>query len=285
MKDENVTRLRQLLDRVAASRRLSGDEQEQIHDAATAEVARFPREGILSAFDLAAGRNKSRRRAVLDLLYPFADLPEVADRLKMWLSDPDARTRSRAIWIIGNRELRGLAPLLNRIMLQDADVSCRRAAISAAGRLLSSANLGTLLDLATGDDPQLNSPLVYALKSFATQECGPFLQRMFAESPDDRLPLPPPDQGLSALRELGRLRSRKDTRIAAAWGLAKLGDRQAESYLTAMLHDPASRGPGYFDPGHSLRAAQALCDIYSWPFEWHERFVAVTIARISERQT
>lgn len=29
-----------------------------------------------------------------------------------------------------------------------------------------------------------------------------------------------------------------------------------------------------------LRAAQALCDIYDWPFEWNKAYVAETVARV-----
>src|SRR5437667_316712 len=80
-----------------------GDEQGKIHDAIAAEIAGFPREGILDAFDQAAGRSRSRRRAVLFFLYPFADQPEVVDRLRAWLSDPDPESRRIVVQIIGGR--------------------------------------------------------------------------------------------------------------------------------------------------------------------------------------
>ena len=40
------------------------------------------------------------------------------------------------------------------------------------------------------------------------------------------------------------------------------------------------RGPTFSEPGQSLRAAQALCDIYEWPFEWNKSYVAKTVARV-----
>lgn len=37
----------------------------------------------------------------------------------------------------------------------------------------------------------------------------------------------------------------------------------------------------YSNPGESLRAAQALCDIHQWPFEWEKSNVAKTAARVT----
>jgi hypothetical protein len=57
-------------------------------------------------------------------------------------------------------------------------------------------------------------------------------------------------------------------RIHAAWGLGKLGDEEAIRYLADMLDDPEVETPTSYDPGQSLRAAQALCDLRGWPFRW-----------------
>jgi hypothetical protein len=43
-----------------------------------------------------------------------------------------------------------------------------------------------------------------------------------------------------------------------------------------MLDDPDEYGDTYFRPGESLRAAQAVCDIRGWAFEWHKSSVAKT---------
>ncbi len=47
-----------------------------------------------------------------------------------------------------------------------------------------------------------------------------------------------------------------------------------------MLDDPeVEPPPTSFDPGESLRAAQALCDIRGWPFRWERAWVAKTRER------
>jgi hypothetical protein len=46
-----------------------------------------------------------------------------------------------------------------------------------------------------------------------------------------------------------------------------------------MLDDPAKETPTRYDPGESLRAAQALCDIHGWPFEWDASWVDKTKRR------
>jgi hypothetical protein len=71
----------------------------------------------------------------------------------------------------------------------------------------------------------------------------------------------------------------REVRVFAAWGLGKLGDEQAVHYLADMLDDPEVRTPTSHDPGESLRAAQALCDVCGWPFEWSRHGVDRTRRR------
>jgi hypothetical protein len=68
----------------------------------------------------------------------------------------------------------------------------------------------------------------------------------------------------------------------AAWGLGKLGDRNAYEYLTEMLDDPQVKTENTFEPGESIRAAQAIADINGWDFEWHKNAVALIKHRLAE---
>jgi len=93
--------------------------------------------------------------------------------------------------------------------------------------------------------------LVIAAKEFATEEFRQFLERVFAESEEDRLPVDWPEGPLAdsgdpavmvGLKAISQAQSRKSTRIFAAWGLGRLGDQHAVAYLIQMLHDPCGRG-------------------------------------------
>lgn len=68
----------------------------------------------------------------------------------------------------------------------------------------------------------------------------------------------------------------------ALWGLAALGDRTAVRALVRLLDDPDVHTATSFSPGQNRRAAQALCDVFGWPFEWEEAAVEATRARIAE---
>ncbi|MCU0709577.1 MAG: HEAT repeat domain-containing protein [Pirellula sp.] len=145
------------------------------------------------------------------------------------------------------------APHLNDIIENDPDEFCRDMAIHAAGKLRTNECLPVLLRLADKNDPNLTWRLATALTSYATEECRSHLRKWFD------------DTSLA-----------KSTRIFAAWGLGKLGDQMAFDYLIRMLDDPDERGDTYFRPGESIRAAQAVCDIRGWAFEWHKSSVAKT---------
>lgn len=252
-----VTRLRGLLDRLAACRRLSNDDQEVVGDEVAAEARTLPCESILEALDKAIGSSKKRRKEAVYLLSEFTDVPEVVERIGQWLNNPDPQWRSWLIQTVENAGLKQYAPLLNGIIENDPDQFCREAAIHAAGTLRVDENLPALLRLAQGGEYEQTWRLAWALKDYATEECRPYLKRWFADSGQD-----------------------KQARVIAAWGLGKLGDKQAITYLVEMLDDPDSKGENFFAPGESIRAAQALCDIHEWPFEWNKSYVAKTSARV-----
>ena len=249
--------IRELLDRLAASRGLSKDEQEEVGDEVMLAARALPREGVLAALDQAMGSSKKRRQESVFILSELTDVPEVVDRIGAWLRDPDPETRSWLIQTIGRARLKQFAPLLNDIIENDPDSFCRDMAMHTAGRLKADENLSTLLRLADRRDPEQTWRLAWQLKEYATEACRPYLKEWFeGDEP-------------------------KSTRVIAAWGLAKLGDENAIAYLARMLDDPDLRGPNFSEPGQSIRAAQALCDIYEWPFEWNKSSVAKTKTMLS----
>ena len=256
--DAQVTRIRGLLDRLVASRDLYEDEQEVVHDEVAAEARELPRERILEALDKAVGTSKKRREESIFILSALTDVPDVADRIGEWLRDPDPQVRSWLIQTVGQAGLKQFAPFLNEIMENDPDPFCRGVAIHTAGTLKADENLPALLRLAERRDDEETWRLIYALQNYATEECRPYLEEWFKNQDSE------------------------SDRVVAAWGLGKLGDQAAIAYLIRMLDDPDEHGPTHSNPGESIRAAQALCDIYQWPFEWDKSYVAKTAARVNE---
>lgn len=257
--DDLADRIRGLLDRLVASRRLDNDDQEAIGDEVAAEARVLPREGIMEALDKAIGSSRQRRREAVYVLSELSDAAGAVERVGAWLKDPDEKARSWLIQTLEHRRLKQFTPLLNGIIECDPDPSCRALAIHAAGTLKQRENLPVLLQLAEQNDQALIGSLAWALKDYATEECRPYLRRWFEEGTQ-----------------------RNPTRVISAWGMAKLGDQKTIKYLGRMLEDPDHRGPSFFEAGQSIRAAQALCDIYGWPFEWHKSYVAKTAKLFKE---
>jgi HEAT repeat protein len=254
-----VSQIRDLLDRLVACRRLDNEGQEVVCDAVTVEARALPREGVLEALDKAIGSNRKRRKEAVYILSELTDVPEAVSRIAQSLKDPDPEWRSWLIQTVRMRGMRQFAALLNDIIECDPDPFCRELAIAAAGTLQQKVNLPILFRLAD-EEPELTWCLVVALQSHATEECRPHLQRWFQDETQE-----------------------KSTRVFAAWGLGKLADEKAIDFLIAVLDDPGIHAANSFKPGESIRAAQALCDIYGWPFKWDKSFVEKTIANVKER--
>lgn len=75
------------------------------------------------------------------------------------------------------------------------------------------------------------------------------------------------------------------TRTLALWGLAALGYETPVAALVRLLDEPDARTPTSFSPGQARRAAQALCDVHDWPFEWAPGIEEETRERCRERYT
>ncbi len=208
----------------------------------------------MTALDRVVGRNLRRQRAAANLLAELADLPEVVDRFTAWLKDADLAWRAEVIELVGRRDLHPLAPLLNDALAENGDEHCRAYAITSAGQLRSEVCLPAILKMASGPSPRLWNRLLWALKDYTHPRCRPLLKRVWRD-------------GL------------KRDQVIAAWGLGKLGDKKAIRYLADMLDDVDTVTATTFDPGESLRAAQALCDIHGWPFKWDRGWVAKTRRR------
>ena len=241
--DELTNRIRRLLDRLVESRRSDKRTSEQVDQAVAAQARRLPRKGVLSALDAAIGKSKKRRKEAVYILSELVDVPEVVQRLADWLKDPDPDCRSWIIQNIGAQQICQLAPLLNEIIENDPDDFCRMFAIHAAGTLRAPANLPTLLRLAAKYRRKQLWSLTVTLRNYGLAEGRPFLLRVFKDAKVD--------EGI---------------RVIAAWGLAKLGNQQAYKYLKKLV----------YDSDQELRAAQAICDIKEWRFEWNRDYVKTT---------
>lgn len=251
-----VTRVRSLLGEVHHATGLD-NVQSAINNARTA-IERLPAESQLPVLQKAIGKGIRQWRAAATVMGRCGQSPQVDEWITAALNDPEGERREWIVQVIGNERLVRFAPHINRI-ISDDESSVRQFAIIAAGNLCTDSNCDTLVSFAGSlGDREIPMNLLQSLSKFKSDKTTPFLRRVFEAGADDR------------------------HRVYAAWGLGRQGDRRAVEYLVSMLGDPDREGPTFFDPGESRRAAQALCDIFDWPFEWDESYVAKTEARARE---
>lgn len=244
--------LAKLLDRLVKCERLPSDRQDAAMARIAAAVRDLPRDDLFRALPDAIGNNQRRRRVAVHLLAELSDAEGAADEIGRWLADPDPEWRAWVVQTIEEARLVQFAPALGAVIEHDPDPLVRQMAVHAAGELCSEANLPALLRLARARPQELLGYVLWALKDYGHEDCRAVLLEVFRS----------PDQF--------------ENRLLAAWGLGKLGDPEAIQYLGQLLE---GTGPGA-DPdvalGQSLRAAQALCDLFGWPFRWHRDWVEKT---------
>lgn len=258
MKDnDSVAILRKCLVDLSRLNSLSNDDKEVEYDRISRVVSQVPRDGILQALDEAIGRFENRKKASIHILVELADVPAALDRMEALLRDGDESDAPELFQTVGLHHLIQFAALLNRFILGSYDDFTRSCAIHAASRLKDPRNLPALLKLTADCPVDLRFHLLVALTEFGDERGRPFLRRHFRNEEEE-----------SSLR------------VMAAWGLAKLSDASAMSYLIKTLDDPAIETDRSYETGQSLRAAQAICDVRGWEFEWHTSYVERTKKRL-----
>lgn len=269
-----IRKIRKLLNRyVRVGRDISADWAEAEFDFLASEIRKLPREEILTALDEAAGSSKARQKILYYVLAELADVPGALDRIRLELRNSDWRVRFEMISTIGRKKLVPLAPLLNEIMLFDDEDVCRNSAISAASNLKLDVNFGAVLEVAKRNEQNINWD--WALKEYACEEGRPYLRRAFDVQvpPQPRLRTIEDVNTQSSLHEVSAWELARSRKTIGAWGLAKLGDKDALAFLGEMLNDPVITTRNSTRPGESLRAAQAIADIFHLPFEWSTDYV------------
>jgi|GEM_PF-1873335 hypothetical protein len=258
--------VRNILTRIDRAMKSSQEVCESEMEAIATDIRKLPCDEVLDVLDEILTESKGRRYAAMHVLAELSDLPRAAERIRQELTNSNAEVRRMMIELIASHKWTQFAPDLNNIILHDSDELCRAEALRCAGCLKQDVNFGVILQLAEQGVPGLS----WVLKDYAREEGHAYLQQVmeqqvfkgYAASAHGSVP------DKQALQEESRLHAEMEERIIAAWGLARLGDRKAVKFLGKMLYDPVSDSDLGYDPGHAIRAAQAIADVYGLPFEW-----------------
>lgn len=277
--------LAKLLDRLVKCERLPGERQDAALARIAAAVRDLPREDLFRALPEAIGNNQRRRRVAVYLLAQLSDAEGAAHEIGHWFADPDAEWRAWLVQTIEEARLVQFAPALSAVIEHDPNPLVRKLAVRAAGELRSPANLPALLRLARACPPELLGYVLWALKEYGHQACRAVLSGVFRGPGRIETGGSPPAPEVVAAEENGlpsawlsesEAERAIENRIVAAWGLGKLGDPEAIQYLGQVLEGTLCGVEPEVALGQSLRAAQALCDLFGWPFRWHRDWVEKT---------
>ena len=156
--------------------------------------------------------------------------------------------------------MKGLVGVLNEHFVREADDFCRDQLLMTLGKLAEESSLPIFLHLMRRNQPRDRWRILCAAKNYARVEFEDYLLSVFQSD------------------------CKKTDKIMAAWGLAKLGSAEAYNYLISMLDDPEnvikSATTTTYDPGESIRAAQAISDVNGWEFEWGASSVVAVKKRL-----
>ncbi len=260
--DSRVQLIRNVIDALACAERASNDEKEVVFDRELAKIAQMDRTNVLEIANRAIGKDRKRTRYSPYIFSELHDVPGIEEVFKDLLANSDANGRSAIIQTIGLRNLKNLVPTLNSHFAKETDDFCRVRLLTTLAKIAHPSSLPIFDFLINQDRPSDEWLLLVAAKNYDHEVFEPFAKKIFASST-----------------------SKKSHKIMAAWTLAKSGNTLAYKYLIEMLDDPEvtteSEGITTYDPGESLRAAQAIAEIYGWDFEWGVSQVALVKRRLA----
>lgn len=263
---ELAATFRKFLDQYARRHSLSNDAKEQLDEELAASLIGVPRDDhVFGVLERAIGKNAKRAEASIFLYAALCQIPACHQRILERIGDSSYDVRAMVVQLIGQEKWAHLAHLLNPLMIGDPDPRIVDLAIYSAGELQSPVNLPVLLELASRDmleASEFRSRLLWALREFREPAAEAYFRANMMPREEFNRPFD----------------RRKEHAILAAWALLKIGpDDEASRLLIRMLDDPPTKyswpGGGGSDGGVSLRAAQALCDIYALRFNWSTKYL------------
>src|SRR5262245_44428828 len=128
-----IREVRRILDRIARAKSLqSNAATEKEFESVERDLQSLDGASVLEHLDEAIGDFERRRDASQFALCWLAGLPAAIERIRQELKNMDPHYRHTMISAIGFHSICQLAPLLNEVMLLDADHECRAAAVEAA---------------------------------------------------------------------------------------------------------------------------------------------------------
>ena len=246
-----VDQIRQLLENAADAydAAYENDDKERASDELMSEIRHWIADDIFEVIEAAAGKDGRLRSFIPELVAALSDVPGAVDYAIKLLDSEGANERDFLLQVIGQSRWSQAAAKLNDVIRNDPDLNCRLAAIQAAGQLRDPINLPTLLALKAEEIDNCRIYLIDAIRAYGQPECKARLTQFF----DDPA-------------------TRRSDRVLAAWGLARLGEARAVDFLEEMV----------FVTAESFRAAQALCDVRGWPFEWDLGAVKAIQKRVAD---
>ena len=246
--NETVKQLREILANLARVENSDNDAKEIVYDRELSKVKQLDKTNIIAAVKEAVGNDSKRIRYAPFVFAQFAMEPGIESTFRDLLGDADELGRSVIIQTIGLHRLRDLVGTLNDHFACETDDFCRDQLLMALGTIADESSLPIFTHLMRNDHPRDRWRILCAAHNYARVEFKDYLLSVFRG--DDK----------------------KSHRIMAAWGLAKLRSAEAYAYLITMLDDSQTviktADTTTYDPGESIRAAQAICDVNGWEFEW-----------------
>ena len=254
---EQVREIKRILDALSKAEKADNDSAEIIFDTELAKLREVPKENIVDAVKEAIGNNSKRKNVSVHVFSELYDVAGIDRVFEEFLTSADQADRNAIVQIIGLRKLRKFVPILNSLLDKETDNSCKHTLIYTLGELADESSFPIFLKLSQETNADYEWRLAWAFKNFSRKESTPFLEKVYQDK-----------------------QSKTSDRIVAAWGLVKIGDKSYYDYLVKMLDDPDIETSTSYSPGESLRAAQAICDINKWKFEWNKDYVTIVKQRL-----
>lgn len=260
--DIRIRQVRQVIDELVVTDRADNDTKEIIFDRELDKIKKLDRDGIIDVVRTAIGNNPKRKRFAPFVYSALCDVDGIEDVFSELLESSDDLGRSYIIQTIGLRKIHDLVGVLNRHYYRETDDFCKDMTLHALGVIADESSLPIFRQLMHDKDHSYKWRILSASHRFASAEFKDYLTGVFHDES-----------------------TKPDYKIMAAWGLAKLGESRPYDYLVSMLDDPEIRTTTFYDPGHSLRAAQAISDINGWDFEWSAVSVKLVRQKLAEQKS
>lgn len=246
---EIINILKESLDSLIQAESINNDLREEKEDEVFKNLSKLPNDGIIENLKKAVGKSKKRKAKELFILTAFMEDDEVVKETSRTFNSYSIEEQDIFLQSIALQKQNRFENILRKIIEENYPLEILNKAIMAVGKTNCFSLNCSLLKLAKDCELSSLRNIIISVSELGQKESYEFLSSVIKDSLYPNF-----------------------LKVYAAWGINKINNKEGFEFLVKVLEEKGQ---------DSLKAAQLICDLKGFNFNWNLKAIDKTINMLS----